>query len=75
MMLRIYGSVLVAELPHDAAPSIYHMICYVLFVRDLYVWCFVCVFQFVISASKFSRSPYLDNHLSESIHTWPIGTP
>ena len=25
-------------------------------------------------ALKFSRSPYLDNHLSESIHTWTIDT-
>ena len=23
---------------------------------------------------KFSRSPYLDNHSSESIHTWTIDT-
>ena len=25
-------------------------------------------------ALKFSRSPYLDNHSSESIHTWTIDT-
>ena len=25
-------------------------------------------------ALKFSRSPYLDNHLSEGIHTWTICT-
>ena len=28
----------------------------------------------VTLALKFSRSPYLDNHSSESIHTWTIGT-
>ena len=28
----------------------------------------------VTLALKFSRSPYLDNHLSESIHTWTIDT-
>ena len=38
------------------------------------LFCVVFFFQFVISASKFSRSPYLDNHLSESTHTWTIGT-
>ena len=27
-----------------------------------------------ISVLKFSRSSYLDNHLSESIHTWTKGT-
>ena len=47
------------------------MICYVLFVKDL---CYFVFFQFVISASKFSRSPYLENYLSESTHTWTIGT-
>ena len=28
----------------------------------------------VTLALKFSRSPYLDNHSSESIHTWTIDT-
>ena len=28
----------------------------------------------VTLALKFSRSPYLDNHPSESIHTWTIDT-
>ena len=28
----------------------------------------------VTLALKFSRSPYLDNHSSESIHTWTIVT-
>ena len=28
----------------------------------------------VTLASKFSRSPYHDNHSSESIHTWTIDT-
>ena len=28
----------------------------------------------VTLALKFSRSPYLDNHSSESIHTWTINT-
>ena len=28
----------------------------------------------VTLALKFSISPYLDNHLSESIHTWTIDT-
>ena len=28
----------------------------------------------VTNALKFSRSPYLDNHSSESIHTWTIDT-
>ena len=28
----------------------------------------------IFTALKFSISPYLDNHLSESIHTWyPVG--
>ena len=53
-------------------PRLITMIYYVLFVKDL--CCFVCFFQFVISASKFSRSPYLDNHLSESTHTLTIGS-
>ena len=29
----------------------------------------------VTLALKFSRSPYLDNHSSEGIHTWTIDTP
>ena len=32
----------------------------------------VCVPVLVTLALKFSRSPYLDNHSSESIHTWTI---
>ena len=27
-----------------------------------------------VRVTKFSRSPYLDNHSSESIHTWTIDT-
>ena len=57
---------------HDAAPSInyYDMPCSLCKISMLF-----CVFfQFVISASKFSRNPYLDNHLSENTHTWNIGT-
>ena len=57
-------------------PRFITIICYVLFVKDQ-CCCFLCVFvgvQFVISASKFSRSPYLDNHLPENTHTWTIGT-
>ena len=34
----------------------------------------VCVPVRVTLALKFSRSPYLDNHSSESIHTWTIDT-
>ena len=34
----------------------------------------VPVHVFVTLALKFSRSPYLDNHSSESIHTWTIDT-
>ena len=67
----ILDSVLAAEWPHEAAPSIYHMICYVLFVKEL--CCFVC-FSNSLFLQNFSRSPYLDNHSSESTHTWTIGT-
>ena len=30
--------------------------------------------RLIMFALKFSRSPYLDNHLSEGIHTWTICT-
>ena len=53
---------------HEAIPSIncYDMLCSL--CKKIYV--VLCVFfQFVTSVSKFSRSPYLDNHLSESTHT------
>ena len=57
----------------EAAPSInyYDMLSSLCKISML---CCVDFFQFVISASKFSRSPYLDNHLSESTHTWAIDT-
>ena len=69
-------------------PRLITMICYVLFVKDqcffffvVVVFCFfLCFFflgggvQFVISASKFSRSPYIDNNLPGNTHTWTIGT-
>ena len=58
---------------HEAAPSInyYDMLCSL--CKRSMLFC-VGFFQFVISASKFSRSPYLDNNLSESTHTWTICT-
>ena len=30
--------------------------------------------QLLMSTVVFSTSPYLDNHLSEGIYTWTIGT-
>ena len=71
----ILGSVKVAKWPllqlHEAAPSInyYDMLCS-LCKRSVLIC--VIFFQFVISVSKFSRSLYLDNHLSESTHTLTI---
>ena len=38
------------------------------------VYVFVFMRVRVTLALKFSRSPYLDNHSSESIHTWTIDT-
>ena len=38
-------------------PQLLTMICYDLFVK--YLCCFVGFSKFIISASKFSRSPYL----------------
>ena len=75
----ILGSVKVADLSghplhlHEAAPSInYHDMLCSLCKRSM-LFC-VCFSNSLFLRQNFSRSPYLDNHLSESTHTWTIGT-
>ena len=48
---------------HEAAPSInyYDMLCS--FCKRSMLFCVCVFFSFVISASKFSRSPYLDIYI------------